>query len=179
MTSASSRVGDWVTHPWAAAAQGRIRFSAGAMGRNDDWPALLRMVRLAEEFGFDSFGITDHPARKMGCFTTLAALAVATQRIRLTTVVNCVYYLPPAQLARMAADVDRLSEGRLVLGLGIGWQADEFEQLAIPFPPVPERQRALEEVVHILRGLWSGEPFSYGGRHFRINNARFPAPPVQ
>jgi alkanesulfonate monooxygenase SsuD/methylene tetrahydromethanopterin reductase-like flavin-dependent oxidoreductase (luciferase family) len=47
------------------------------------------------------------------------------------------------------------------------------------FPPVPERQRTLEEAVHILRGLWIGAPFGYAGQHFRINNARFPAPPGQ
>ena len=60
-------------------------------------------------------------------------------------------------LARMAADVDRWSNGRLILGIGTGWATEEFAQLSIPFPSTPERQQALEEAVQVVVGLWGGE----------------------
>src|SRR5436189_43039 len=75
------------------------------------------------------------PASGADCWTTLAALATSTHTIRLGPLVNCVYYRHPVVLARMAADVDQLSDGRLVLGLGIGDNEQEFDRLGIPLPP--------------------------------------------
>ena len=84
---------------------------------------LRDFVQMVEGLGFDSYWAIDHPsspASGADCWTTLAALATSTHTIRLGPLVNCVDYRHPVMLARMAADVDRLSDGRLVLGLGIG-----------------------------------------------------------
>ena len=116
--------------------------------------------------GIDSYWSYDHPAANTDCWTALAALAVSTERIRLGTMVDCIYYRSPYLLARQAADVDRASHGRLVLGLGIGRLEEEFAVMGLSFPPTPIRQQALEETFAILRGLWSGEPFNYRGDSF-------------
>lgn len=74
-----------------------------------------------EELGFDSYWVGDHPVEfPFDCFTRLAAIGAVTERVRLGTLVACAYYRHPLMLARQAADVDRVSGGRLVLGLGIG-----------------------------------------------------------
>jgi alkanesulfonate monooxygenase SsuD/methylene tetrahydromethanopterin reductase-like flavin-dependent oxidoreductase (luciferase family) len=145
-----------------------------------DWPQLRDWVRTVEDLGFDSFWISDHPIiLPIDCWTALAALAVETRRIRLGPLVSCVYYRPPALLARMAADVDRLSGGRLVLGLGIGDYAPEFGQLRLPLPPASERQVALAETVEIVRGLWAEGSFTYTGRHFQVVDAAIRPGPQQ
>jgi alkanesulfonate monooxygenase SsuD/methylene tetrahydromethanopterin reductase-like flavin-dependent oxidoreductase (luciferase family) len=82
-------------------------------------------------------------------------------------------------LARQAADVDRVSHGRLVLGLGLGDDVPEFDQLGIPFPGAAERLSVLEETIAIIRGLSAGEPFDFDGKHFRLNRITVRPGPVQ
>jgi alkanesulfonate monooxygenase SsuD/methylene tetrahydromethanopterin reductase-like flavin-dependent oxidoreductase (luciferase family) len=106
-------------------------------------------------------------------------LATRTNRIRLGINVACALYRNPVLMARLAADIDNLSDGRLILGLGIGWDENEFDNLGIPFLPVPERQAALDEAITIMRGVWGPEPFSFEGRHFRAKNARIEPAPYQ
>ncbi|MDB5075254.1 MAG: class flavin-dependent oxidoreductase, partial [Chloroflexi bacterium] len=89
------------------------------------------------------------------------------------------YYRSPALLARLAADVDRVSNGRLILGVGIGDDVPEFAQLQIPFPPVRERQEALEETLRIVHGLWNEAPFTYTGKYFQVDNATISPRPIQ
>ena len=153
-------------HPWVAAGQDRVRFGVSIYPQPADWGHFVRLVRQMEELGFDAYWSYDHPEAHADCWTALTALAMGTERIRLGTLVACIYYRSPYLLARMAADVDRLSGGRLVLGLGIGHVVAEFAQMGIPFPPTPVRQRAMEETITIVRGLWSGQPFEYRGGHF-------------
>src|SRR5581483_1588486 len=98
-------------------------------------------------------------------------LAAGTKTIRLLSFVSCIYYHSPALIARMAADVDRISGGRLILGIGIGDDTEEFGQLALAFPSTRERQEALEEAIAMIRGLWGGEPFSYRGKYFQVADA--------
>jgi alkanesulfonate monooxygenase SsuD/methylene tetrahydromethanopterin reductase-like flavin-dependent oxidoreductase (luciferase family) len=81
--------------------------------------------------------------------------------------------------ARLAADLDNLSGGRLVLGLGNGWDANEFANLGLPFLPARERQAALEEAIAIIRGVWGEEPFTFAGCHFRTTGTRVTPPPFQ
>jgi alkanesulfonate monooxygenase SsuD/methylene tetrahydromethanopterin reductase-like flavin-dependent oxidoreductase (luciferase family) len=83
----------------------------------------------------------------------LAAIGATTHRIRLGVNVCCALYRHPVMTARLAADVDNLSNGRLILGLGSGWDGNEFANLGLPFPPARERQQALEEAVTIMRGV--------------------------
>jgi alkanesulfonate monooxygenase SsuD/methylene tetrahydromethanopterin reductase-like flavin-dependent oxidoreductase (luciferase family) len=162
----------WVTHPWVAEGEQRVRFGVDGGGPRGDWSALLDWAQTVERLGFDSFWIGDHTTLSWrDCWTALTAVALRTRRVRIGPLVSCVYYRPPALLARMAADVDRLSGGRLVLGLGVGDIPTEFAQLGLPYLPLPRRQAALAETVEIVRGLWSGVPFSFEGTHFRVADA--------
>lgn len=165
-------------HPWVAAAQGQVRFAVVGNGLRD-WDATVAFVRLVEELGFDAYWANDHPTRSMDCWTYLIALAGVTRRLRLMSLVSCVYYRSPIALARQAADVDRVSGGRLVLGLGIGDDEPEFRQLGLAYPPPAERQQVLEETIHVVRGLWSGQPFSFEGRYFQLDQVSLRPGPVQ
>ncbi len=165
-------------HPWVAAGRDKIRFAIGG-GAFPEWSQRLEFVQQAEELGFDAVWANDHPTRIIDCWTTLAALATGTKTIRLLSFVSCIYYHSPAMIARMATDVDRLSNGRLVLGIGIGDDTEEFAQLDIRFPSTRERQAALEEAIAIIRGLWGTAPFTYHGKHFQVTNAQISPPPVQ
>jgi alkanesulfonate monooxygenase SsuD/methylene tetrahydromethanopterin reductase-like flavin-dependent oxidoreductase (luciferase family) len=164
-------------HPWVAAGQTTVRF--GLLPGLEDWPSYLNLARMAEESGFDSFWVADHPLNGHDCWTTLAALAATTSTIRLGSATSCVYFRSPALLARVAADVDRISNGRLALGVGIGDNQGEFAALHIPWLKASERQQALEETVQIVRGLWSEEPFTYQGTRFQLTEATGAPGPVQ
>jgi alkanesulfonate monooxygenase SsuD/methylene tetrahydromethanopterin reductase-like flavin-dependent oxidoreductase (luciferase family) len=167
-----------IAHPWVTAGNGAVRFGVGT-DQSRDWPAFLDSARLAEELGFDSFWISDHPLWFPDCWTSMMALATATKTMRLGTIVSCIYYRSPALLARMAADVDAVSGGRLVLGLGIGDNAEEFAQLGLPYPPVPERQETLEETIQVVRGLWTEEPLTHHGTYFHLTGATGAPGPAQ
>ena len=167
-----------VTHQWVAQASETIRFGL-AYGPRSDWGECRDLVQEAEDLGFDSYWTMDHPTSGMDCWTLLSALAVTTSTIRLGVAVSCVLYRHPMLLARLAADVDRLSRGRLILGLGIGNHEKEFAKLGIPFLPVRERQEALEETLQIVEGLWSSTPFTYTGKHFQVHEATLRPGPVQ
>jgi alkanesulfonate monooxygenase SsuD/methylene tetrahydromethanopterin reductase-like flavin-dependent oxidoreductase (luciferase family) len=162
----------WVTHPWVEESAAEVRFGI-ANGPRGDWPALSEFVAALEELGFDSFWSSDHPVPSAGCWTTLAGLAATTKRIRLGSLVACIYYQNPVVLARTALDVDAMSGGRLVLGLGIGDIEREFVQMGIPWRSTRERQEALEERIILLRYLWGETPDLPELKHFAIS-----APPL-
>src|SRR5918997_1405847 len=86
-------------------------------------------------------------------------------------------YRPPLLTARLASDLDHLSDGRSILGLGIGWNAsdhglgtNEFERMGLPYASTRERHAALEEALAIIRGVWGLQPFSFAGRHYRATD---------
>jgi alkanesulfonate monooxygenase SsuD/methylene tetrahydromethanopterin reductase-like flavin-dependent oxidoreductase (luciferase family) len=158
--------------------QGRLRFGI-AYGPRTDWTETAGFVREVEALGFDSYWTMDHPVSGFDAWSTLAALAAVTTRLRLGPLVSCVYYRSPAQLARLAADVDRISGGRLVLGLGGGNHAREFAKLGIPFPATAARLAAVEETIRIVRGLWGEEPFTFAGDSSRVESANIRPGPVQ
>src|ERR1044071_3504457 len=120
-------------HPWVGAQRTELRFGlAWAPHPSPDWAICRDLVQLAEGLGYDSYWCMDHPTATVDCWTRLAALVVCTRPLRLGPLVSFVSFRGPAMLARVAADVDRLSDGRLVLGVGIGDMPWEFEALGLP-----------------------------------------------
>jgi alkanesulfonate monooxygenase SsuD/methylene tetrahydromethanopterin reductase-like flavin-dependent oxidoreductase (luciferase family) len=166
------------THPWVAEGGRRLRFAICGMFASK--PAdIIEAAQRAEKLGFDAYWANDHPNRAMDCWGQLLMLAMATEKIRLISLVSCIYYRKPFLLARQAADVDAVSGGRLVLGVGVGDDIPEFNQMCLEFPPLRDRQEALEEALAIVRGLWRGERFSFEGKHFRVRDAAIRQLPVQ
>lgn len=173
---------DWQQSAWPQQFRDRTGFAVQVFPIDtptDPARHLVAAARLAEELGFDAFSVGDHPAWALDPFVHLAAIAANTHRIRLGVNVCCALYRHPVMTARLAADVDNLSGGRLILGLGNGWDANEFANLGLPFPPARERQQALEEAITIMRGVWGDEPFTFEGQHFRCTNARVSPAPMQ
>jgi probable F420-dependent oxidoreductase len=173
---------DWQQSAWVRQFQDHAGFAVHVFPIDtpvDPARHLVASARLAEDLGFDAFFVGDHPAWALDPFVHLAAIAATTHRIRLGVNVCCALYRHPVITARLAADVDNLSGGRLVLGLGNGWDENEFANLGLPFPPARERQQALEEAITILRGVWQAEPFTFDGQYFRCTAARVAPPPVQ
>ena len=121
----------------------------------------------------------DHPGSNADCWTALSALAAVTSTIRLGLAVDCIYYRSPYLLARQAADVDRLSNGRLVLGLGIGHVKNEFQEMGIPFPPTAQRLEGMEETIAIVRGLFIGRAVRFEGKQWSVDSPGTFLPPVQ
>jgi alkanesulfonate monooxygenase SsuD/methylene tetrahydromethanopterin reductase-like flavin-dependent oxidoreductase (luciferase family) len=168
--------------PWVARHSQQVGFGLQVFPtdtKGDPARALLAAGHLAEDLGFDAFFVGDHPAWGLDCWVHMAALAATTNRIRLGPNVACAGYRHPVLTARLAADLDNLSEGRLILGLGAGWDANEYANLGLPFLSARERQAALEEAILIMRGVWGEEPFSFHGRYFHTDNARVAPAPMQ
>ena len=169
-------------HPWVEKHLNHVGFGLQVFPidtKSDPGRYLLNTGQLAEKLGFDAFFTGDHPSWGLEGWMPLAALAVKTERIRLGTHVNCIFYRHPVMLARLTADLDQMSQGRLILGLGCGWDANEFAHLGMPFPSTRERQEALEETITIIRGVWGAEPFTFHGRHFQTTGAKVTPPPLQ
>jgi alkanesulfonate monooxygenase SsuD/methylene tetrahydromethanopterin reductase-like flavin-dependent oxidoreductase (luciferase family) len=169
----------WATHPWVAEAQRTIRFGALMMDQGTDWQEQRDWVQMVEDLSFDSYWVSDHPFLSQDAWITLTIAAQATRKIRLGTLVSCVFYRSPALLARLAADVDRLSNGRVILGIGIGDLPQEFEQLGIPLKSTKARQQELEEAIQTMVELWQSEDFTFEGTPLQAQQARLPGKPVQ
>jgi probable F420-dependent oxidoreductase len=141
------------------------------------------MARAAEEVGFDSLWLGDHLLYRDGdepergpwdAWSMLAALAASTLRVRLGPLVACLAFHHPGVLARMAAAVDEISGGRLVLGVGAGWNEVEFRAFGIPFD---RRAARFEEAFAIVRRLLAGERVRVDGRFWHVEDAVLrPAP---
>ena len=146
-----------------------------------------RIALEAENTGYDSFWCSDHlflndKSEKLNCmeaWTLLAALASKTSKIRLGTLVTCNSYRHPSLLAKIAATIDMISNGRLFFGFGAGWKEIEYKAYGYPFPPVQVRMDQMEEAIQIIKLLWTEEKSSFKGEHYEIKDA-FSAPkPVQ
>lgn len=146
--------------------------------------AWLAHVRRAEALGYNTFLIRDHLVPdyfgdQYAPMVALAAAAAATTTMRLGTMVLANDFRHPALLAKEAATLDQLSGGRLELGLGAGWLRAEYDAMGIALDPAGARIARLEESVQVLRGLWSGEAYSFAGRHYRIDGLRLAPAPAQ
>jgi len=152
--------------------------------------AMVAQAVLAERLGFDAVFVPDHYVYEVNgqlrpdlpaydCFFALATLAQRTRHIRIGSHVACLLFRHPAMTARLFAQVDEASGGRVIAGVGAGWTRAEFAMMGIPFPDVSERLRMLDEAVAIMRGLWRDEHTSFEGQHFRVTAAVCRPKPVQ
>ena len=155
----------------------RVGVQLPEVERHVRWAEYVAMTRAAQEVGFDSIWLGDHllyredgrPERgPWEVWTLLAGLAAVTERVRLGPLVACTAFHPPAVLAKMAATIDEVSGGRLVLGLGAGWNEPEFRAFGMPFDHLASR---FEEAFEIIRRLLSGERVTYGGRFSSVEDA--------
>ncbi|MGH2641816.1 MAG: LLM class flavin-dependent oxidoreductase [Actinomycetota bacterium] len=141
-------------------------------------------ARRAEELGFDSVWVSDHffysfarygadpaPIGSLEPLTTLAGIAAVTHRVRLGTLVLCSAFRHPALLARIAASIDLLSDGRLDLGLGAGWMREEFDAFGYRFGAVGERFDVLEESLDVVGRLFGGDPVTFDGPTVTLRDA--------
>jgi probable F420-dependent oxidoreductase len=127
-------------------------------------------ARRLEDTGFDVLLTPDHlVGPRFAPIAAMMAAACATTRLRVGTLVFANDYRHPALLAKEAATIDVLSEGRLELGLGTGWMAADYEAAGLGFDPPGTRVDRLAEAVAVLKGLWADEPFTFTGRHYRIS----------
>lgn len=134
---------------------------------------IVQLSRLAETVGFDSVWVSEHHGSSDGYLPSLlpmlAGLATATERILLGTGVMLTPFHHPLRLAEDAAVVDQLSDGRLLLGLGLGWREEEFRMFGVP---QSERVRRTTEAVDILRKAWTGDRFSHEGKVFAFDKVK-------
>lgn len=154
----------------------RVGVQLPEVERDVRWPEYVAMARAAEHAGFDSIWLGDHllyrddgrPERgPWEAWTLLAALAAVTRRVKLGPLVACLGFHPPAILAKMAATLDEVSRGRLVLGLGAGWNRTEFDAFGVPFD---HRASRFEEAFEIVRRLLAGERVTLHGSHHRVDD---------
>ncbi len=148
---------------------------------------ILALARTAEAAGLEAFFRSDHYGSFPGAadlpttdaWATLAGLARDTARIGLGVLVSPVTFRLPGNLAKVVGTVAEMSDGRVELGLGAGWNEVEHRSHGLPFPPIGERFDMLEEQLAIIHGLWT-EPdgWTYAGRHWQVEGARFRPRPV-
>jgi len=158
-----------------------MRFAFKTAPQNTTWADMLAVWREGDQIeAFESGWSFDHFYPIFGdstgpClegWTTLAALAQATRRLRLGVLVTGIHYRHPAVLANMAAAIDIISEGRLELGLGAGWNREESDAYGIGLGSPGERSDRLEEACQVLIGLLSQESTTFEGTYYQLRNAR-------
>jgi F420-dependent oxidoreductase-like protein len=143
------------------------------------YEAMTRVAQTADELGFQSGWLVDHfhtipqPSQEVTfeCWTTTAALARDTKRLRIGQMVSCNGYRNPALLAKMASTVDVLSHGRLNFGIGAGWYEHEYRAYGYEYPDAPERLRYLREAVQVIRAMWTQEEAVFEGKYYQVRGA--------
>ncbi|MBV9581229.1 MAG: LLM class flavin-dependent oxidoreductase [Chloroflexi bacterium] len=155
------------------------------------YPETLAMTRDAEALGFDASLLAEHyyPSGPLDQYAGqpisadawmyLAGLARETRSIRLGTLVSPVTFRHPVVLAKMAATLDHLSDGRAELGIGAGWLEPEHAAFGFAFPAPSRRADLLQEQLQVITGLWSQDPFSHSGPAYTLQAASFTPKPVQ
>ena len=134
-------------------------------------------ARQVEALGYASLYLPDHFTDQLGPIAALMAAADATTRLRVGSLVFDNDYRHPVVLAKEAATLDLLSDGRFDLGLGAGWMATDYEQAGIPYDSPGTRISRMEEGLKIIKGLFAGEPFTFVGQHYHVAGIEgFPQP---
>jgi probable F420-dependent oxidoreductase len=163
----------------------RLGIQLPEVEREVRWPEYLALAGAAEAAGFDSIWLGDHLLYRgdgraergpWDVWTILAGLAAVTQRVTIGPLVACTAFHPPGLLARMAAGVDEVSGGRLVFGLGAGWNEAEFRAFGIPFD---HRVARFAEAFEIVHRLLAGEHVTYHGRFHQVEDAVLRPPPAR
>lgn len=168
-----------------------MKFGAVANQGGVNWPELLDFWQELDAVpGIESLWLMDHFVTGFGqefgsegpCFegwTTLAALAQATNRAKIGILVSGNFYRNPAILAKQATTVDHISGGRLILGIGAGWHEYESQAYGLGIPSVKERMDRLEEASHIIRSLFTEQRPSFSGKYYTLDRAPYNPPNVQ
>jgi alkanesulfonate monooxygenase SsuD/methylene tetrahydromethanopterin reductase-like flavin-dependent oxidoreductase (luciferase family) len=139
-------------------------------------------AQRAERLGFDFVSASDHLHGDSPTFepwTLLSSIAGGTDRLRVATRVLAVPYRHPAVVAKMAESLDRLSGGRLILGLGGGYLDDEFRAFGMRVPAARDKVDGVAETIRIARGLWTAPSFSFEGRLYRTEDAKLNPKPAR
>ena len=164
-----------------------MKFALFTSMGNTTWNDIRALWDYADQAGWDAACVTDHfmpnTSDRVGdmveCWTALAGLAITTKRIRIGTIVSGNTYRHPAVLAKMAANIDIMSNGRLICGMGAGWQENEHRAYGIDFYTVRERLDRLDEACHVLKALWTEPKATYKGRYYQLEDAPLQPKPVQ
>jgi F420-dependent oxidoreductase-like protein len=169
------------------APQGWKRELAGVGDAEAQWAKCTEVALAAEAAGYDSVWVYDHfhnvprPSHEavFECWTTMAALAATTSRIRLGQMVGCALYRPPALVAKITSNLDVISGGRLEWGIGAGWYRNEFEGYGYEFPEPKVRIGMMAETVEIVTSMWTEKETTYSGRYLRLSRAQCDPKPLQ
>lgn len=146
---------------------------------NMTWERFLGLARTVEELGFNALFRSDHltalngakERQSLALWPSLSALALQTKRIRFGPMVCSMTFRHPAMLAKMAASVSVLSNGRLDLGIGAGWYQGEHEMFGIDFPPYGTRLKMLDEGAQVIKLLFATEPANFNGEFYQLTDA--------
>jgi probable F420-dependent oxidoreductase len=144
-----------------------------------DGPALAVLARRAESLGYRTLMMPDHLVAQYAPIPLLTAAAMATETLRVGTFVFNNNLRHPAVLAQDLATLDRLSGGRLEVGIGAGWNKPEHDAIGIPFEPIGTRITKLAEAIAVLKGCFGDEKFSFAGEHYTITDHDAPPKPLQ
>jgi len=152
-----------------------------------NWDRWRRIIRATEDLGYESLFRSDHFFSLSGphdrdaleTFISFVLAAEESSRIRFGPLVASMTFRHPSLLARMAAQIDVLSGGRFILGVGAGWNVPEHEAFGIHFPPVRERMDRLEEGIQVIRTLWGDGPASFEGRYYTLKDVESYPKPAQ
>ena len=164
-----------------------MRFGIFTSMGTQTWSGVLDLWKHLEATGWDLACVTDHfmpntPEKEgamLESWSTLSALAALVPRMRVGTIVLGNTYRHPAVVAKMAAQVDIISGGRLLLGLGTGWQQNEHEAYGIPFYTMRERLERLDEACEVITSLWKNKRSTFKGRYYQLDDAPLEPKPVQ
>lgn len=151
-----------------------VQLSTAASG--EEWAALARKV---EDLGYDVLHLPDHFGDQLAPVPAMMAAAAATTTLKVGTLVFDNDYKHPVVLAKEMATIDRLSGGRVEVGLGAGWMRSDYEQSGIPYDPPATRVDRFEEGLTVLKGLLAPGPFSFAGEHYTVTELEGLPRPVQ
>ena len=173
------RFGAFVPQGW--------RHDLAGIDKSEHWEKMLAIARDIERLGYESAWVYDHfhtvpePTQEVTyeAWTLMAALAATTESVRLGQMCTCNTYRPPSYLAKVAASIDVISNGRLEMGIGAGWYEHEHDGYGYEFLSPGGRLGMLREGVEIMKGMWTEDVFDYNGKYYTLEGAISQPKPIQ